>query len=80
MMNFMKTGIVFSDAVTTVSETYAREIQESAQVGYGLEGVVRGRVDPPIGITNGIDYGIWDPENDPMLAARYSEATSGTSG
>ena len=41
MMNFMKIGIVFSDAVTTVSETYAREIQESAEFGYGLEGVVR---------------------------------------
>ena len=72
MMNFMKTGIVFSDAVTTVSETYAREIQESADVGYGLEGVVRGRVDPPIGITNGIDYGLWQPA--------IPGATSGTSG
>ena len=77
MMNFMKTGIVFSDAVTTVSETYAREIQESAAVGYGLQGVVRGRVDPPIGITNGIDYGIWDPEHDPMLTARYSRGDVG---
>ena len=71
-MNFMKVGIVFSDAVTTVSETYAREIEESAEFGYGLEGVMRSRVDRPIGILNGIDYGIWGPENDSQLAATYS--------
>jgi len=72
MLNFMKVGIVFSDAVTTVSETYAQEILLSADFGYGLEGVMRNRSDPPIGIVNGIDYSTWDPEHDPALAAPYS--------
>jgi starch synthase len=71
-MNFMKVGAVFSDAVTTVSETYAREIESGAEFGYGLEGVMQSRADRPIGILNGIDYGIWSPENDPVLAATYS--------
>lgn len=73
-MNFMKAGIVFADAVTTVSETYAWEIQRSAEFGYGLEGVVRSRTDPPIGILNGIDYGIWNPQDDPLLSATYSSS------
>lgn len=71
-MNFMKAGIVFADAVTTVSETYAREIQASGEFGYGLEGVLRARVDTPLGILNGIDYEIWDPSTDPLLPAHYS--------
>jgi len=73
MLNFMKVGVVFSDAVTTVSETYALEIQQSAEFGYGLEGVVRSRMEPPIGILNGIDYATWNPANDPLLPARYSQ-------
>src|SRR6185295_5566625 len=72
MLNFMKVGVVFSDAVTTVSETYAQEILLSADFGYGLEGVMRNRIDPPIGIVNGIDYAVWDPEHDPALVAPYS--------
>jgi len=72
MLNFMKVGVVFSDAVTTVSETYASEIQQSAEFGYGLEGVVRSRLDPPVGILNGIDYECWNPATDPLLVARYS--------
>jgi starch synthase len=71
-MNFMKVGVIFSDAVTTVSETYAREIQSSAEFGYGLEGVLRNRMEPPLGILNGIDYGVWDPSSDPLLPAHYS--------
>jgi starch synthase len=72
MLNFMKAGVVLADAVTTVSETYAREIQWSAEYGYGLEGVVRSRVDPPIGILNGIDYDVWNPSGDRYIAAPYS--------
>ena len=71
-MNFMKVGIMFADAVTTVSETYAREIQASEEFGYGLEGVLRGRMDPPLGILNGIDYEVWNPATDPLLSAHYS--------
>ena len=73
MLNFMKVGVVFSDVVTTVSETYAQEIRENAEFGYGLEGVVRSRVEAPIGILNGIDYETWNPAADPFLAAPYSE-------
>lgn len=71
-MNFMKVGIVFADAVTTVSETYAREIQSSDEFGFGLQGVLRDRTDPPIGILNGIDYDIWNPATDTLLPAHYS--------
>jgi starch synthase len=71
-MNFMKVGIAFADAVTTVSETYAREIQASEEFGYGLEGVLRERLDPPSGILNGIDYEKWNPSTDPLLPAHYS--------
>ena len=57
--------------VTTVSETYAREIQESGEFGYGLEGVLRERrMDPPIGILNGIDYEVWNPATDPLIPAQ----------
>ena len=72
MLNFMKVGVVFADALTTVSETYAQEIQQSAEFGYALEGVVRSRLDPPVGILNGIDYEAWNPASDPFLAAHYT--------
>jgi starch synthase len=72
MLNFMKVGAVFADSVTTVSETYAGEIQQSPEFGYGLEGVVRNRIDPPIGILNGIDYNVWNPAKDTALVAPYS--------
>lgn len=70
-MNFMKAGIVHADVVTTVSPTYAREIQESGEFGYGLEGVLRARPSPPIGILNGIDYEVWNPETDPHIPAKF---------
>jgi starch synthase len=73
-LNFMKVGVVFADVVTTVSETYAREIQQVGEFGYGLEGVLRSRAEPPIGILNGIDYEIWNPSRDSCLAATYSGA------
>jgi starch synthase len=72
MVNFMKAGVVFADAVTTVSETYAQEIERSAEFGYGLEGVLRSRAERPIGILNGIDHTLWSPESDELLAATYS--------
>ena len=72
MLNFMKVGAVFADSVTTVSETYAWEIQQSPEFGYGLEGVVRSRAEPPIGILNGIDHDVWNPSTDVLLYANYS--------
>jgi len=71
-VNFMKAAIVFADAVTTVSETYAREIQGSSEFGFGLEGVLRARSSPPLGILNGIDVDVWNPETDPYIPAGYT--------
>lgn len=69
-MNFMKAGLLYADLLTTVSETYAREILEK-EFGFGLEGVLRGRKDDLYGILNGIDYSEWDPAGDGMIPKRY---------
>jgi starch synthase len=70
-LNFLKAGIVFADTITTVSPTYAREIQ-TAQYGCGLEGVLAERSGRLFGIVNGVDYREWNPATDPHLAATYS--------
>src|SRR5437867_11387448 len=67
LMNFMKVGITYADLITTVSRTYAREIQESKAYGYGLEGVLRERSSDLIGILNGIDDQLWNPERDRLI-------------
>jgi starch synthase len=72
-VNLLKGGIVSSDAVTTVSPTYAREIQ-SPDLGFGLDGVLRTRSTAITGILNGVDYAEWDPATDPLIPARYSAA------
>ena len=72
-VNLLKGGIVYADEVTTVSPTYAREIQ-TAEFGNGLEGVLRNRASDLLGILNGVDYDEWNPETDPSIAAHYSEA------
>ncbi|MFN7925705.1 MAG: glycogen synthase GlgA [Bryobacteraceae bacterium] len=72
-VNFMKGGVVFSDAITTVSPRYAQEIQ-TAEFGYGLDGLLRANTGRLHGILNGVDYGEWNPETDPHLAAHYSAA------
>lgn len=69
-MSFMKAGLVFSDLLTTVSPTYAREIQTPLQ-GAGLDGLLRDRSVDLRGIVNGIDEKTWSPMHEPMLAARY---------
>ncbi|MFM8735526.1 MAG: glycogen synthase GlgA [Pirellulales bacterium] len=69
-LNFLKTGIVFADAITTVSPTYAREIQ-SAPGGCGLEGLLSARSDVLTGIVNGIDVKAWDPAADPHIPRPY---------
>jgi starch synthase len=68
--SFIKGGLVFSDRLTTVSPTYALEIQ-TPEFGYGLDGLLRHRAQDLIGILNGIDYSIWDPRCDPYIAERY---------
>jgi starch synthase len=70
-INYLKGGLVSADAITTVSPTYAQEIQ-TAEFGHGLDGVLVARRQALTGILNGVDYEDWSPENDPHIAARYS--------
>jgi starch synthase len=73
-ISLLKGGIVFSDSITTVSPTYAREIQTEAY-GAGFEGVLATRADDLFGILNGIDTDLWDPRRDPYLPEPYDEHT-----
>lgn len=73
-VNFMKGGIYYTDLVTTVSPTYAGEIQTEA-FGYGLEGVLRDNNWKLAGILNGIDYDVFDPASDPAISTHYSTET-----
>jgi starch synthase len=70
-LNFLKGGLIFSDLLTTVSRTYAREIRTAA-FGSGLEGVLEERSRDLHGVVNGIDYEVWDPRKDPAIAHPYS--------
>jgi starch synthase len=70
-INFMKAGIVFSDAVSTVSRRYAEEIQ-TEPFGFGLDGLLRHRSAVLSGILNGVDYTRWNPATDPHIPANYS--------
>jgi starch synthase len=67
----MKAGLETSDTLSTVSRRYAMEIQ-TPEYGYGLEWLTRQRSHRLIGITNGIDYEVWNPETDPELPAHFS--------
>ena len=73
-LNLLKTGMVFSDSISTVSPRYAQEIQSSA-LGCGLEDVLQYRSDVLTGILNGIDPHEWDPQTDPHLPANYTAET-----
>ena len=70
-LSFLKAGINFSDAVTTVSPRYAQEIL-TPELGFGFDGVLSARRDRLVGILNGIDHDVWDPARDALLPARYS--------
>ena len=72
-VSFLKAGIVFSDAVTTVSPTYAHEIQRP-EYGFSMDGVLRAHAGKLTGILNGVDYDEWNPETDPFLPAHFSAA------
>lgn len=69
-LSMLKAGLQFADAITTVSPTYAREIQQPA-LGFGLDGVLRAQADRLHGLLNGIDTEVWNPELDPLIAAHY---------
>lgn len=70
-VNFLKGAIEAADFITTVSRKYAQEIQ-TAEYGFGLEGVLRARAATLTGILNGVDYTEWNPATDKMIAANYS--------
>ncbi len=72
--NYLKSGIVNADAVTTVSPTYAKEIIENPLFGMGLEDILRARPDGVHGIINGIDPSLYDPATDPDIAHHYGVA------
>lgn len=69
--NFMKTALIYADKISTVSETYAQEIQ-TPELGEGLEEVIRYRKDDLVGILNGIDYQVWNPKSDIHLPHAFS--------
>ncbi|MFN9460579.1 MAG: glycogen synthase GlgA [Acidobacteriota bacterium] len=70
-VNLLKGGLVMSDWLTTVSPRYAQEIQ-TAEYGFGLEGLLRERAGSLTGILNGVDYREWDPATDHYLPANYT--------
>lgn len=70
-VSLLKGGIVFADVVTTVSPTYAREIQ-MPEFGFGLDGLLRARQGRLHGILNGVDYTVWNPAHDPHVAATFA--------
>jgi starch synthase len=69
--SFLKTGVLYADALSTVSETHAREMQTPEQ-GMGLDALLRARSRSFVGIVNGIDAEEWDPAHDPRIPFRYT--------
>ena len=72
-ISLLKAGLVYADALTTVSNKYAQEIQTPEQ-GEGMDGLLRARSASLTGIVNGVDYAVWDPKTDRHLPAHYSAA------
>lgn len=70
MINFLKTGVLHADFLTTVSPTYAREIQGD-EYGMGLQEILRHRQQSLLGILNGVDYDEWNPAKDPLIPHNY---------
>lgn len=72
-ISYMKMGLIYADKITTVSETYAAEIQ-TPTYGYGMEGILKSRSHDLCGIINGIDYAANDPETDLRIVSHFSAA------
>jgi starch synthase len=70
-VNFLKGGILYADAITTVSQKYAQEIQ-TEEFGNGLEDLLQHRSSDLFGILNGVDYNEWNPASDPHISAHYT--------
>ena len=73
-ISFLKGGINYSRVITTVSPTYAKEIQ-TPEYGAGFEGILAGRASDLFGVLNGIDTDRWDPRKDPYLPEPYDETS-----
>lgn len=73
-MSFLKSGLVFADAVNTVSPRYCKEIQ-TAGLGFGMEGILQQRSNSLTGILNGVDYSVWNPATDKLIAENYGPAS-----
>ncbi len=71
-ISFLKAGILYADAISTVSQTYAKEISEDDKLSFGLKDVLRKRKNQLYGIVNGIDTRIWNPEKDKLIPKKYS--------
>ncbi len=69
-MSFLKSGLVFADALSTVSPRYCKEIQ-TAGLGFGMEGLLQQRSNSLTGILNGVDYSVWNPATDRLIAENY---------
>jgi starch synthase len=74
-MSFMKGGLAFADAITTVSQSYAQEIQ-TPEFGCGLDGVLRARAQDLSGVLNGIDMDEWNPGSDKLITHNYNRRTA----
>lgn len=74
-VRFLELGIRHASIVTTVSPGYARELR-TPELGMGLDGLLRERGDDFVGILNGVDYSLWDPESDPYLSTRFTRSDS----
>lgn len=70
-VNFLKSAIIYADFVTTVSPSYLEEIQ-TATYGFGLEGLVKSKIDKFKAVLNGIDTEVWNPKNDQFITHPYS--------
>ncbi len=74
-INFLKVGITTSDIISTVSPTYAMEIQSGNEMGFGMEGILFYRRGDLYGVLNGVDYSLWSPEQDELIPYSYSSTT-----
>ncbi|PLX40115.1 MAG: glycogen synthase GlgA [Hyphomicrobiales bacterium] len=75
-VSYMKSGLYYADHITTVSRTYAQEIQ-TPFAGNGFEGLLLDRSSSLTGIVNGVDYQVWNPAHDPHIAAKYQPGRMG---
>jgi starch synthase len=75
-INLLGTGLQYADLITTVSPTYAREIQ-TPEYGMGLDAILRARSSAVIGILNGVDYDDWDPRHDRFLPLQFGPESLG---